>query len=462
MNILQGLRIIEIADEISGPYCGKLFADVGAEVIKVESPDGDRLRRRGTGRRPDGDGALFTFLNAGKRSVVGVYGEPHVDDLIATADIVIDAGVGGRIDHDEMFRQSPDLVIVVLSPFGLTGPYRDKPATEFTLQAESGTMGLRARPDQPPLQAGGRIFEWVLGSYAAVGAMAAFLSARAGRGGEIIDCSLMEACHLSASGFIDLYYALAGSPPVSAPPRMTELPSIEPTADGWVGFNTNTHQQFESFLVMIGRTDLLEHDAAWASAPTRYERTEQWNKIVRDWTTQRTTAEIVEVASALRIPVAQVNNGRTVLDHPHFNARGVWAASADGSFTHPLPPYRIDGTRPGGEPKIAPRLGELDTTAFLPKPRTPGTSVSAGNLPLAGIRIIDATAWWAGPSSTHILAALGAEVIHLESVQHPDGARMTAGAFMDQPSWWERSAMYLGHQRQQERIDARPVVTKRS
>ena len=69
--------------------------------------------------------------------------------------------------------------------------------------------------------------------------------------------------------------------------------------------------------------------------------------------------------------------------------------------------------------------------------------MSAGNLPLGGIRIIDATAWWAGPSSTHILAALGAEVIHLESVQHPDGARMTAGAFMDQPSWWERSAMYL-------------------
>ncbi len=443
MNILQGLRIIEIADEISGPYCGKLFADVGAEVIKVESPNGDRLRRRGTGRRPDGDGALFTFLNAGKRSVVGVYGEPHVDDLIATADIVIDAGVGGRIDHDEMLCQSPDLVIVVLSPFGLTGPYRDRPATEFTLQAESGTMGLRARPDQPPLQAGGRIFEWVLGSYAAVGAMAAFLSARAGRGGEIIDCSLMEACHLSASGFIDLYYALAGSPPVSAPPRMTELPSIEPTADGWVGFNTNTHQQFESFLVMIGRTDLLEHDAAWASAPTRYERTEQWNKIVRDWTTQRTTAEIVEFASALRIPVAQVNNGRTVLDHPHFNARRIWAESADGSFTHPLPPYRIDGTRPGVEPKVAPRLGELDTTALLPKQRTPGTSPAAGNLPLGGIRIIDATAWWAGPSSTHILAALGAEVIHLESVQHPDGARMTAGAFKDQPSWWERSAMYL-------------------
>ena len=212
-----------------------------------------------------------------------------------------------------------------MSNFGLTGPYRDKPATEFTLQAESGTMGLRARPDQPPLQAGGRVFEWVLGSYAAVGALAAFLRARDGGGGEVIDCSLMEACHLSASGFIDLYYALAGSPPISGPARMTELPSIEPTADGWVGFNTNTRQQFESFLLMIQRADLLEQDASWALAPTRYERMEEWNKIVRDWTTRHTTEEIVELASALRIPVAQVNNGRTVLDHPHFDARGVWS-----------------------------------------------------------------------------------------------------------------------------------------
>ncbi|WP_374022307.1 CoA transferase [Mycobacterium sp. HNNTM2301] len=443
MNILEGVRIVEIADEIAGPYCGKLFVDVGGDVIKVEPPGGDRFRRRGTGRRADDDGALFKFLNAGKRSAIGVYGEAHVDDLIAGADIVIDSGACGGIDHDQLLDLSPDLVIVVMSPFGLTGPCRDKPATEFTLQAESGTMGLRARPDQPPLQAGGRVFEWVLGSYAAVGALAAFLRARAGGGGEVIDCSLLEACHLSASGFIDLYYALAGSPPISGPARMTELPSIEPTADGWVGFNTNTRQQFESFLLMIEREDLLEQDAAWALASTRYERMEEWNKIVHDWTTRHTTDEIVELASQLRIPVAQVNNGQTVLDHPHFNARGVWSISADGSYTHPLPPYRIAGMRPGSTPKAAPRLGEHDAADFATNPRESHIRQPDGSLPLAGIRVIDATAWWAGPSSTHILAALGADVIHLESIQHPDGARMTAAPFVDQPNWWERSAMFL-------------------
>ncbi len=443
MNILQGVRIIELADEIAGPYCGKMFVDVGAEVIKVETPQGDRFRRRGTGRQADDDGALFTFLNAGKRSVIGAYGEPHVDDLIAGADILIDAGACGAIDHDEMLRRFPHLVITVLSPFGSTGPCSGKPATEFTLQAESGTMGLRARQDQPPLQAGGRVFEWVLGSYSAVGTLAAYIGVRDGRGGEIVDCSLLEACHLSASGFIDMYYALAGSPPITTPPRMTELPSIEPTADGWVGFNTNTRQQFESFLLLIEREDLLEEDESWAFAPTRWQRMDEWNKIVRDWTTQHTTEEIVDLATALRIPVAQVNNGQTVLQHPQFNARGVWTVSADGSFTHPLPPYRIDGRRPGGEPKPAPRLGELDAGGLPPKSTKPDTTRSDRGLPLAGTRILDATAWWAGPSSTHILAALGAEVIHLESIQHPDGARMTAAAFIDQPDWWERSAMFL-------------------
>lgn len=443
MDILRGVRVVEIADDIAGPYCGKMFADVGAEVIKVELPHGDRLRGRGTGRCEGDDGALFTFLNAGKRSATKVYGEPYVDRLLVGADIVIDNGSCGRIDHDELLCRSPHLVIVALSPFGLTGPYRDKPASEFTLQAESGTMGLRARPDQPPLQAGGRVFEWVLGSYAAVGALAAFRRARDGGGGEIIDCSLLEACHLSASGFIDMYYALAGSPPIMSPPRMTELPSIEPTADGWIGFNTNTRQQFESFLLMIEREDLLEQDAAWALAPTRWERMEEWNAIVRGWTTRHATEEIVELASALRIPVAQVNNGQTVLDHPQFDARGIWAASADGSFTHPRPPYRIDGARPGAQAKPAPRLGELDAAELTASPKKPGGTQPSATLPLAGIRVIDATAWWAGPSSTHILAALGAEVIHLESVQHPDGARMTAAAFINEPSWWERSAMFL-------------------
>ncbi|OBK35433.1 cag pathogenicity island protein [Mycobacterium sp. 1245111.1] len=438
MKPLRGIRIVEWATEISGPYCGKLFADLGAEVVKIEGPDGDPLRHRVFGNSSD-TGALFKFLNAGKRSVVGT-SLTEVEDVIVSADILIDSLGPGALDREALSRRAPHLVIVALSAYGLTGPYRDRTATEFTIQAESGTLALRGRPDQPPIQAGGRVFEWVMASYAAVGALSALRRVQSGGPGEIVDCSLLETCHLSASGFADLYHELAGCLPLNGPARQVEIPSIEPTADGWVGFNTNTHQQFESFLAMIGRLDLLDDDPAWASAATRWERREEWNHIVRQWTTRHSTDEIVSLATDLRIPVSPVNNGQTVLDHPQFAARGVWSSYADGSFTHPLAPYQFDGRRPTPT-GVAPQLGEMGNVTS--RNMIASTTDDAPSLPLEGIRILDATAWWAGPSSTHILAALGADVIHVESTKHPDGARMAVAAFADQPQWWERSGMYL-------------------
>ncbi|ORW90483.1 cag pathogenicity island protein [Mycobacterium sp. IEC1808] len=438
MNALRGVRVVEWATEITGPYCTKLFADLGAEVIKLEAPDGDPFRRRTFGDRIGAD-ALFKFLNAGKRSVVGT-ALPDVEAWIVSADVFVDSLGPGALDREALLRRAPHLVIVALSAYGLTGPYRDRPSTEFTIQAESGTLALRGRPDQPPIQAGGRVFEWVMASYAAVGALAALRRVQLGGTGEIVDCSLLEACHLSASGFADVYHELAGRPPLTLPARQVEIPSIEPTADGWVGFNTNTRQQFESFLAMIGRLDLLDDDPAWALATTRWERREEWNRIVREWTTQHSTDEIVALASDLRIPVSPVNNGQTVLEHPQFAARGVWGTYADGCFMHPLAPYRINGQRPAPT-SGAPALGEM---ANPPSHSRIATAADrAPGLPLDGVRILDATAWWAGPSSTHMLAALGAEVIHLESTAHPDGARMAAAAFAEQDQWWERSGMYL-------------------
>jgi crotonobetainyl-CoA:carnitine CoA-transferase CaiB-like acyl-CoA transferase len=438
VNLLRGVRVVEWATEIAGPYCTKLFADLGAEVIKIEPPDGDPFRRRAFGGG-NAAGALFNFLNAGKRSVIGD-SLPEQEALIASADVYIDSLGPAALDREALLRRAPHLVIVALSPYGLTGPYRDRPSTEFTIQAESGTLTLRGRPDQPPIQAGGRVFEWVMASYAAVAALGALRRVQLGGAGEIVDCSLLETCHLSASGFADLYHELGGRPPLTLPARQVEIPSIEPTADGWVGFNTNTRQQFESFLAMIGRLDLLDEDQAWAVATTRWERRDEWNHIVREWTTTRSTDEIVALASDLRIPVSPVNNGQTVLDHPQFRARGVWGTYADGSFTHPLAPYLINGRRPAPTTG-APRLGEM--TEVPVRKRDTIAVDRAPALPLEGVRILDATAWWAGPSSTHVLAALGAEVIHLESTAHPDGARMAAAAFVDQSQWWERSGMYL-------------------
>jgi crotonobetainyl-CoA:carnitine CoA-transferase CaiB-like acyl-CoA transferase len=230
-----------------------------------------------------------------------------------------------------------------------------------------------------------------------------------------------------------------------APPaRSYETPSIEPTLDGYVGFNTNTREQFESFCLLIERTDLIEDDPSWAMYATRAARWDQWNGIVHDWTTKHTTAEIVERAALLRIPVTPVMDGRGVLEVDHAVARGVFVDDPTGTFRMPRRPFTIDGEAPP-PPSPAPRLGEHTA------PSATGAPVPAGapgrrapqRLPLDGVRVLDLTAWWAGPSSTGALAALGAEVLHVESTTRPDGMRMTGALLGMEGEWWERSAFFL-------------------
>jgi crotonobetainyl-CoA:carnitine CoA-transferase CaiB-like acyl-CoA transferase len=436
------VRVVDFSTEIAGPYCTKLLADAGVDVVKVEDAEGDPLRRwSASGANLGGeDGALFRFLNAGKRSVLGHPADPEIADLIAGADLVVESFVPGVIEAHELTRRFPSLTLLSISPFGHDGPYRDRPATEFTLQAESGSIATRGRPEREPFQAGGRITEWLGGSFGAVAALAAVRRAHETGHGEHIDLSLLEAISLCSTNFIDVFWSLIGRPPLGGPARTQETPSIEPTADGWVGFNTNTGQQFRDFLVLIERPDLLD-DAELAMVAGRIMRFHEWNEIVRAWTKRHTTAEIVERAAALRIPVSPVHNGESVQREEHLVARGVFVRDASGTFVQPRPPYRIDGDRPA-PPKPAPRLGE-HSGRIEPRPRTAAPVVAPPELPLAGLRILDMTNWWAGPAATHILTTLGADVIHLESIQKPDGGRYAFAAATGRSEWWECSPFFL-------------------
>ncbi|MBX3025786.1 CoA transferase [bacterium] len=442
MHGLRDLRVVDFSTEIAGPYCTKLFADAGADVIKVEDAAGDPLRRwsaSGADRRGR-DGALFRFLNAGKRSVVGGLDDAAVRDLVAGADLVVESFAPAATDILDLPARHPGLTLVSISPFGRSGPWRDRPATEFTIQAESGSIGTRGLADQEPFQAGGRILEWLGGTFAAVAALAAVHRARRTGHGEHVDCSLLEAMALASTNFLDLFWSLFGRPEPPGPARTIETPSIEPTADGHVGFCTNSGQQFRDFLVLIERPDLLD-DAELALVFGRMQRFREWNDIVHAWTTRHTTAEIVARATALRIPVAPICNGETVQRHEQFVARGVFVRDPEDTFTHPRAPYAIDGERPRATAP-APRLGE-HTGRIEPRPLPRPTADGPKPPPLAGLRILDLTNWWAGPSATHVLAALGADVIHVESIQRPDGMRYAGGAFMGHERWWEHSPFFL-------------------
>jgi crotonobetainyl-CoA:carnitine CoA-transferase CaiB-like acyl-CoA transferase len=440
---LRGLRVVDLTTGIAGGYCTRLLADAGADVVKVEPAEGDPLRRwSASGADLRGaDGALFRFLHQGKRSVVGRPEDAAVAQLVAGADLVVEAFEEPPAALSEWRSRHAGLVLLSITPYGRGGPWSGRPASEFTLQADCGSIGTRGLPGREPFQCGGRTPLWVAGTYAAVGGLAAALRARRTGHGEHVDFSILEVMTVAGTNYMELIHRLLGEPPIAGMPQTVETPSIEPTADGYVGFCTNSRQQFSDFLLLIERPDLRE-DEGLAFVAGRMARLEEWSEIVHAWTRQHTTAEIVERAALLRIPVAPVNDAEAVLEHEHLRARGALWKDASGSFLHPRPPYRIDDADPP-RPGPAPALGEHQGRIEVREPARPEAAGVAA-LPLEGIRVIDMTAWWAGPSATHMLAALGADVIHVESTKRPDGMRMVGGMLAGRfPDWWEASHFYL-------------------
>jgi len=450
---LAVLRVVDFSSQIAGPYCSKLLLDGGAEVVKVEPGEGDSLRHWSATDAPlgDRDSALFSFLNAGKQSVVGRASDPHVVALIAEADLVIAAhGLatdnGERVDTALLCAEHPALVALSITPYGLTGPWADRTATEFTLQAESGSLGNRGLAGEEPFQAGGRVTEWAAGVYAAAAVLPALFRARATRRGEHVDLSLLETANTVFANFSitmnRLINGTTGVPEHAFLAPTVETPSVEPAADGYVGFCTNTREQFSNFLLMIDRADLVD-DEELAQFAGRRARFNEWNQIVHEWTSVRSADAIVELASAFRIPVSTVGTGETVLQHEHLVARGVYGRDAEDRFWRPRRPYLIDDeapARPGPAPTLdATRRDVRFTTRDDAEPRG-----DDGALPLAGLRVLDVTGWWAGPSAAHILAALGAEVVHVESTSRPDGVRLVGGMMAAHyPQWWEASPHFM-------------------
>ncbi len=435
---LDDLRVVDLTGGIAGAYATKLLADAGARVVLVEPPVGHPLRDWSASGSvpPGGTGPLFRYLSAGKASVVA--DGPPPPEVLDGADLVV---VGEDPTVDVAALRSAGTTVVSITPWGTTGPWVGRPSTEFTVQAESGAVAFRGRVDQPPFAAGGRLGEWLAGAYAAVAALAA-------PPGQFVDVAELEVQTLAGSLFLDLMWHLIGVEP-AGPARMLEAPSIEPTLDGYVGFNTNTRQQFDDFLVLIERYDLLD-DEDWPQLLSRITRLDEWNEIVHAWTRQHPTAEIVEAAAALRIPVAPVLSGRGVLGIDHVVERGVFVTDATGTFRHPRSPYAIDGeradtTRPA--PDLDPSATAPPSSWTRPAVRedigTRPERAATGALPLAGVRVIDATAWWAGPEAARLLALLGADVLHLESTRRPDGMRMAGGRLGPHEAWWERSAITL-------------------
>ncbi len=443
---LSGYAVVDLSTGIAGGYCTKLLADGGAEVIKVEAPEGDPLRRwsaSGAAIDPAEDGALFRFLAGGKHSVVA---DPDaaadlvlVEDLLASADAVVWSR-GSRVAELAPFTPAamhaahPHLIVASITPFGLTGPWRDRPATEFTLQAWSGgIVGLgRGAPDRAPVYVGGQVGEYLAGAYAS----AAILTSRMrDDAGELIDLSMLESAVMGLTYYPVTYFEMLGRPWRDA--RKLTVPGIARASDGLVDLGCGTAQQWFDLCAMTGHEDWIDEDSPVSITQQANEKADE----LYAWVADHSGDEVRELATAFRIPNAPVANGATVSSLDHFRARGSFVTNPAG-FRQPAHPYRMSGValRP---PSAAPRLGE-HTEHHRSSPRTPRpTAHGAGEeLPLKGIRVLDLTTFWAGPSCTHPMALLGAEVIHVESARRPDGTRLISGVPVTEESWWEKQPIF--------------------
>lgn len=447
---LDGLRIIDLSSEIAGPYCTKLFVDAGATVIKVEAPEGDELRRwRASGEAvPAGrDGALFQFLNASKQSIcldLEQAGDKQVLlDLVKTADLVVeDFGYQGLqkygLDYQTFADINPAVSLVSISPWGLTGPYADRPSNEFTLQAASGSTASRGLPGRKPVTAGGRLGEWIGGTFASVAAITAWMSAKETGKGQHADVSVLESIVLSMTTFRDMVSQWSDE----LLPRSIEMPSIEEAKDGWVGFCTITGQQWLDFCAMIGRQDIADNEA-YLNHMDRMKDMPLIKGAITEWTKQHTIDEIIEISTLLRIPAAPIGSGDTLLEMDHMQQRGMFVDNP-GGFKQPRPGSIMEKTvyRPVG---AAPRLNE-NRDEILEELKTLDISPVGGSgkdeLPLKGLRVVDLTAFWAGPYATSLIAQFGADVVKVESIQRPDGMRF-AGGFPNH-NMWEWSSVYAG------------------
>lgn len=429
----SALRVVSLGSELAAGYCARLLADTGADVVRVEDRAGDPLRAWSASGSAHGDGALFQYLAQGMTSVV-VEDADSLIPVLRGADIVIwtpHSLIAQHLPPERIREIAPNAVVTAITPFGLTGPWADRPATDLTLQAMSGGVGQRGLASRPPLRAGGRLGYWMAGMFAAVHS----LSASYGGGGELLDVSTLESLVLTTVVHPVSWFTIAGFP--MRPIRMRNIPDIHPTKGGHVGFMVVTGQQWLDFCVLVERPDWGD-DPELGLMAKRVGRRDELVAAIDAWCAERTNAEVLELADLLRVPAAMVGDGPTIPQMDHLMERKALVPNERDGFLQPAIPWRLHGV-PAPVHAAAPTLGSAALPQWEPVPAR-----GHSGRPFAGLRVADFTANWAGPILGHVLGLLGAEVIHVEGGKRPDAIRNNTCKPMSDPDWPEFSGLFAG------------------
>lgn len=421
---LDGLRVLELATGVSAPYCGKLLAGLGADVIKLEPEAGDSTRRDGPFpgdiAHPERSG-LFLHLNTGKRSQLDD-GTPTLEAHLAGADVVIvslspSALAARGIDLQVWRSRYPRLVIGSVTSFGLSGPYADFAGGELVAYALGGYAMLTGSPDREPLKAYGSLVEYQAGAHLALGVLAALRAREFTGEAQVVDCSAMEAATFMLGGVeqgAHFYGRIArrnGTRLLGFPPEHSYPSTIRPCRDGYVHCHSNNR-----YLDLLGA--LIPHPrlADPEVLATMMGHADEVDAIMDEWLADKDRDEIVRTAQELRLPFTEVRTPSEVLTEPHHLERGSFVSvdhPGAGPTLQPGAPMRLHRTPWVTAP--APLLGQHRGETWSAIALSGASSGAAGPRPLSGVRVIDFTNAVAGPIASFILADLGAEVIKVEA-----------------------------------------------
>ncbi len=388
---LAGIKVIELGQLIAGPFAGKTLADFGADVIKVEppatddGPGGDPLRQWRLLHQ--GTSVWWQVQSRNKQSVVldlrTGEGREAVRRLIDEADVLIENFKPGTLEKwglgfDELSRGNPGLIMLRISGYGQTGPYRERPGFAVVAEAMGGMRYLNAEPGRVPVRAGVSLgdtlaaLHGVIGVLLALQARHASVSEAAPKGrGQVVDVALYEAVFNCMESLLPEYSAFGAV----REPAGSALPGIAPSnaypcADGMVVIGGNGDSIFKRLMIAIGRAD-LSVDAELATNPGRVKRVTEIDDAIGAWTAQRPVSEVVDVLNAVSVPVGRIYSARDIADDPHYLAREmiVPVTTHDG-LTVQVPGVipKLSAT-PGAITRRAPTLGE-DTERVL-GPRRP-------------------------------------------------------------------------------------------
>ena len=378
---LAGLKVIELGQLIAGPFAGKTLADFGAEVIKVEPPgDGDPLRKWRLLR--DGTSVWWQVQSRGKQSVVldlrTDAGRADARRLIDEADVLIENFKPGTMEkwglgYDELARTNPGLVMLRISGYGQTGPYRDLPGFAVVAEAMGGMRHLMGEPGRAPVRAGVSLgdtlaaLHGVIGVLLALQARAKSVSADAPKGrGQVIDVALYEAVFNCMESLLPEYSAFGAV----REPAGSALPGIAPSnayrcVDGMVVIGGNADSIFKRLMQAIGRDDLAS-DPGLADNALRVVRVTEIDAAITAWTSQRPVSAVVGTLQAASVPVGRIYTIKDIAEDPHYRARGMiqTVTLADG-FELAVPGVvPVLSATPGSAVGHAPTLGEHTDAAL--------------------------------------------------------------------------------------------------